>query len=399
MSYIKNVNANLKDTLGNEVEVGLFGGLKVSQSNTQISIVFNKPLNTVKETKVSANGVASQVNRSLLQVGNFIGDSFVESIDVLRYKTAQTVENYFTASFSRPALAGEIATIGGYDAEDGVFLGYVGADFVVGYRNVHHDGTGTAADVTQVVNMAAYDLTKIYRYRIKFGYLGVGNISYEVYDGSKWNLLHTFITDGTLGDRTHVGTAILPMRCDVTDTVGDLHIHSGSWNAQTYGANNGQQEEPFFSQGTRTVSTAAGENSPLVAFKSSTSFGGYTNKVKSELVSAEFATGSEGLYRINMYAYPAGTITTGTFTDLYTGESSLQINTGVTTIPAGGRIAFSTSLAVPSSGTGVASSSIDFTKLGMRASPGDEFLITKECIIAGGGDDTTTWNIAYIDLF
>ena len=397
MSYIK--SNNITDSLGNEVEVGLFGSLKVAQSNVQVSMVFNKPLNTSREVIISANGVESQVNRSLLRVGNFIGSSFLETKEVVRYKTAQTVENYFTASWSRPGTAGEVAIIGGYDIQDGMFLGYVGSNFVVGYRNKWHDGTGTAADTTQIVDTSVYDLTKIHRFRIRYGYLGVGNVNFEIHDGFKWVLLHTFRTDGSLFERTHTGTAMLPMRCDVTDTVGDFYLLSGSWNGQTYGLDEGQQEEPFFTQGTRIVAVDAGQELPVVAFRSLTTFGGYPNKARSRLISAEFATGSEGLYRINMYAYPAGTVLTGVFNDVYTNESVLQDNDTVTTLPVGGRVVYSTTIAVASSGTGVGSTTLDLSKLKLKANPGDEFVITKECIVAGAGDDTTTWNIAYADLF
>ena len=394
--YIKyrivNNDSVVTDSLGNQAEIGLFGGTKVSQANVQVSLVFNKPLNLSREVKISGD-VTSMHNGSLLKVGGAVGVSNIETIEVLRYKTAQTIETYFTSSWSRIAFNGEEALIGLFDTNDGVYLGYKNFEFIVGYRHIDY------GDITQAIDISAFDFTKIHRFRIKFGYLGVGNISFEVFVDSKWHLLHIFETDGNLTQRTHVRTAILPMSCNVLSTEGTLELYSGSWNAQTYGIDSGQQEIPHFSQGTRVIDVNVGESLPLVAFRTVENFGGYINKVKSRLLTAEFATGSEGLYRINFLAYPAGSIATGTFVDLFVDESVMQINTDVTTIPLNGKIVYSITLAVPSSGAGVFASSADFTKLGLKTIPGFEYLIVKECLMTGGGNDITTWNIAYVDLF
>lgn len=397
-------NTVLRDSLENEVEVGLFGELKTAEGYTQISLAFDKPLNT--ESEVTVTGTPSaMINRSLLQVVN--GES-VQTKDVLRYRTAQTIETYFTANFVGTFNAGSSESyIGLFDSEDGVFLGYLGDNFVVGYRNINKDG-GTEPDVTQTIT-PTWTVGNIHRYRIRFGYLGVGNITYEVYTGTKWEHIHTFITDGAFSDRTHIGTTILPIRAQVEHA--GCTIYSGSWNSHTYGRNGSTQEIPFFTKGSRTIGVNAGEELPIVAFRNKTTFGGYNNKIRAKLLVSEFATDSEGLYSINFYAYPAGTFIDGdpgtvgaseikgNFTDINS-NSILQVSAD---IAAGASVTysssrFSTFLAVSSSGTGVASSLLDFELLGLIAGPGDEFLVTKECIVAGVGSDATGWNISYVDL-
>lgn len=87
---------------------------------------------------------------------------------------------------------------------------YDGTDFIVAYRNKEF----TATDTKIVLDVSAYDLTKIHRFRLRFGYLGVGDIPLEIKpDNSsrEWETLYVFKTDGALSERTHIGTPTLPI--------------------------------------------------------------------------------------------------------------------------------------------------------------------------------------------
>jgi len=395
MSHFK--KTIIKDSTGNEVSVGLFGSLKTATPTTQISKTFDIPLDTELGVIVDTTGVGTgvaQYERSLLKVQtNGNGTASVQTKMNLRYKTASTVETYFTASWHGITSGADEAIIGLFDDPDGVYVGYKGTNFICAYRN-----TAQGADVEQVVDMSGYDLTKTFRFRIRFGFLGVGNITYEIFDGNEWVLLHRFKTDGTLSERTHVGRAILPIRAEVSSTLNDFYIVSGSWSALTYDKTNNLQDRPIASVGSRTVSATA-LGAPVVGFRNKASFGGYVNKVRSQLLFSELATGSEGLYAIDFYRYPSGTLNTGTWSDLST-FSVLEENTTLTNTPSvSDNPIFSTNLAVGSQGIGVESKDLDFDKLGVYLNVGDEILITKRELISGGGNDITAWSFVFNDLF
>lgn len=378
----------------NSASVGAFGELKVSNLIPQISQTFTNPLDLQRE--VTAGGTyASQFNRSLLKVsGTGGGTSFVQTKQNLRYVTAETIEINFTASWSKTSIA-DYGLVGAFDANNGVYVGYVGENFVVGYRN-----TNVGADTTAIVDVSTLlTFGNLTRFRITFGYLGTGNITFEAYLGSKYHLLHTFETDGNLFQRTHIGVPLLPMRAEVGSTDPDYFITSGSWGAGIYGSAS-PNDKPFFHKGIRAVNPSVGTELPVVAYRSKTSFGGFTNRVRSQLTGAQFATANEGIYLINFYAYPAGSIATGAWSNV-SPYSVIEANTTSTGVPVGGTNIFSTIITVAGIGAGNASSvEYDFAGLGLEANAGDEFLITLQCVIDSGGINTETiWCINYNDLF
>lgn len=375
--------------------VGGFGESKVAFMRPQISQLFSRPLDLQRDVYVGGTYQA-QYNRSLLKVsGDVSGTSFVQTKRNLRYITAQTIEFNFTAAWSKVPSPADYALVGGYDSEDGVYVGYVGENFVVGYRN-----TNVGADVTAIVDVSnILTLGNLSRFRIRFGYLGVGNITYEAKLGNTWTVLHTFETDGTMFERTHIGVALLPMRAEVGSTDSSLYILSGSWGGGTYGPEDGF-EKAYFNDGTRLVNPSVGTQLPIVAYRSKANYGGYINRVRSQLIACQFATANEGIYRINFFAYPAGSILTGSWSDVDP-YSVIEVNSTSTGVPVGGTKIFSTLLTVAGIGAGNSSSTTyDFERLQLIASPTDEFLITLECVIDSGGTNTETlWSISYKDLF
>ena len=380
---------------GNSAIVGAFGALKVAEARPQISQLFSRPPDL--QAGVYVGGTYQfQYNRSLLKVsGDAGGTSFVQTKKNLRYITAQTIEFNFTAAWSKVPSPADYAIMGGFDDEEGVYVGFVGENFVVGYRN-----TAVGADTTAIVDVSnLVTLGNLSRFRIRFGYLGIGNITYEVYLGGKYHLLHTFETDGNLFERTHVGVAILPMRGEVGSTDATLYMMSGSWGGATYGPAD-SFERNFFNDGTRLVNPSVGTQLPIVAYRSKATFGGYINRIQSKLTACQFATTNEGVYRVNFLAYPAGTLTTGTWNNV-SPYSVLEYNSTSTGVPAGSTKIFSTIITVAGTASGNSSSvTYDFEKLQLIANPTDEFLITLECVVDKGGSNTETlWSINYQDLF
>jgi hypothetical protein len=396
----------LTDRLNNEVEVGLFGELKTSNPVPQISETFDIPINP---NRLKVVGIAeAQFRRSQLKVSQ---NSSVTTVSTLVYKTAQTIEAYFTAGFHGSFASGE-SYIGLFDEYDGVFVGYKNGNFVCGYRNVFasenaswngSEVVNTTPDVLQEIQEPA-NIETLTRYRIKLGYLGIGNISYEYFNGKEWVLIHLFETDNALFLRTHIGSAILPMRSQVENTEG-CFIVSGSWNAQTWGLDQGLQDQVNYSRGSRTI-TPSTVGVPLVAFRSKGTFGNYPSKIKSRLIKAGFLSLNVGLLSIDFWAYPAGTIAgASTFQDVNANtalqQSTNLIGTDIEGGLASGVLLFSRDFFV-SSGQGQQifsdGSDIDFQRLGLIARPKDEFVIAIRQISGTPTSNITTWSIAYEDL-
>ena len=400
MAYIVNNETTIVDALGNQIDIGGFNELKIAEYTTQISTTFNKPLNEHREVKIEGD-VISQFNRSLLKVtGEAGGISSCTTFEHMRYRTAQTIGCYFTASWSKVPDVGDSAYIGIFDQYDGVYIGYDGADFIVAYRNIYADnGVGSQADAIQVVDVTGIDLSLVHRFRIKFGYLGVGNISIEIKTNGDWELLHKFQTDGALSERTHIGNAILPVRAEVNSTDTALYLLSGSWNAGTYGNNHNFHNEPFYAQGDKSLSVNSGEEKPLFMLRSKTIFGGFPSNIRSNLLHSEIGTGSEGLYRLNFYLTDSN-ITGATWTDVDTDHSVMEVSDNLDAMPANSlRLIYSQLLPVSSAGSSRAASTAYFTELKAYMNPGDALIVSKECLIQGAGDDTTVWSIAWEDLF
>lgn len=375
-----------------DVLVGSFGELKVAQPSVLIQSKFSRPLDIVKEAKTTGS-VIQQFNRSLLKVsGDVSGGSSWESLDALRYVSGQSVEFDFTFAISKEPTGIEYALAGGFDADDGFYLGWIGSNFVVGYRN------SAFGDTTQIVDVSTItDWGKLNRFRIRYGYLGVGNITYEVKTPTKWILLHTFETDGNLFERTHTGEPIQPFRYEVSSTDPSLYAISGSFSGMIYGSIL-DKGKPAFDDGYATIAgLVAGQQAIMIAYRSKTTLGAYNNHVRAQLVAADFTTTEDGVYRFNIIAYPAGTFPAAGWTQIST--STIEKNatyTGSTTIPAGGRKIFSV---VSTAGKkGSAGASIDVRALQLQAIPSSEFIITKEALEVGAGSGLTTWDISFEDL-
>lgn len=409
--------SSIRDSFGNTMQVGSFGAAKVIIPTKRIAEFFTNTLNTDTRFNVTETGtgtVESQFNGSLLKLStNGIGSSSVETKDLLVYQTGEDIECYFTFGVSAVPTAGSKALIGLFDNDSGVYIGHNGTNWIIGYRNI-----AVGIDVTQIINATPYnDFRNLHRIRVRFGYLGIGNILFEVKPEGKeaeWAELGIFETDGALQDRTHIGNPTLPIRAEVESTGQDFYLYSGSWRADTWGLPDSIQSIPFTDYGSADVDTNAGEELPFIGYRNPQTFDGYNNKKTSTLTNLEIATSSEGLYSFKIFKVPLGFIAGGftpidTFSPLertttFTGititppadESGIsQISNGTTTLNI--KPKFATFLAVASSGTGVNKLRLDFSIIGLKARPNEEYLVTKECLLAGAGSDITAWTLNYKD--
>lgn len=388
--------------------VDSFGAVKTAEANSQISLIFTRSLDTARDVTTTTAGsctISSQYNRSMGRIAaSAVGSGSIQTKNTLRYRPGADLEINFTAQFEGTTSTGDYMYIGGYTTCTGAYLGYKEGNFIVGYRNIYADDGGTPAsggsepDVTQTVDMSAYDLTKLHRFRIRLGYLGAGDIIFEIKEANKvWTVLHRFGTDGTLDARTHIGCPLLPMRCEVNSATGNaLTLYTASWNGSALTKELTLENKPFFHRGSRSV-TPTTTPGPVVAFRNKTTFDNYPNLIKSQALGFEFGTGSEGLYFIEFYKFAAGGITTGSWSDVNS-YSVIEVNSTFTEAASGGVYVASKLIAVPSSGAGVANAELNLEKMGMVLYPGEEMGIYITEIIAGAGTNTTAWSISYFDL-
>jgi len=414
---------SLKDHFsGEKVSAGLFGELKAVNPTVDISLIFTRQLDTDQEVVVSTSGTGSntpQFNRSLLKTATGgVGSASVQTLNKLRYKPGSTIECNFTAAWlgtiADHGSGNDEAFIGLFMTCSGVYLGYDGADFIVAYRNLYAEdgatpGTGGIADVKQIVSMTSYDLTKLHRFRIKFGFLGVGDILFEIKpdNGGDWKLLHRFNTDGSLETssnipRTHIGCPLTPMRLEVDspNNGNDFSIYTASWSASVWTKDHNRENKPYFNHGSRSVTPSAA-GAAFVAFRNPTTFQSYPNAIRSQALSLSFATMSEGLYSITFYKGTIATIaavaTGGSGYQTVSSHTPIEYHNDFTVASAVGTEVAAILLPVPSGGNGANSSELDLEKLGMYLDPGYAMLIAIKELVAGAGTDTTAWAISWYD--
>lgn len=377
----------------NAINTGSYGGfeeIKIAQMSLAVHQVFSRPLDIIKEVTVTGTA-EQQYNRSLLKLsGHASGTSSMQTIKTLRYISGQTIEAGFTLAPSRQLLAGESLIGGCFTSNNGMFMGWFGNEFKCGYRNVEQ-----GADVLSPAIDVELTPLQMNRFRIRYGYLGVGNIEYSVKLANKWEVIHVFETDGNLSERTHTGEPITPMRIELNSTDASLYSVSGCCYAGVYGELSGH-EKPSQDSISRVVNTVNnGDQLPICAWRSKTTFGLYENMIQTQLTTLEIANDQTGMYAFKILSYPQGTITTGTWANT-NAWTVIEKNPTVSAIPAGGIEIFSTAVAGTNQTT--SSGKINVKDLKLISSPGDEFLLIKECILKGNGTGQVFATLSWDDL-
>ena len=312
-------SSKITDRLGNEVQVGAFGAMAVSNRQSEIALTFEYPLNP-KTSKVNTAGlgtVVSQYNGNLLKVqSNGVGTANFRTNQVVEYEAGSTIGCNYTVSFNGNINGTDKALAVFGDDEDGIIFGYDGSgDFVCGYRNENFASTTVSSDnFNGDFDIATYlstNKSKMHRVRKTFGYLGVGDIAIEIkpdIQNREWQTVHVFKTDGALNERTHIGTAILPVSFEVESDSNDIYMLSGSMNGQSWGDGKGTQHRTEFDTFQGIVDASPNEQF-IIAYRSKATLGGKTNKIRTELIDFRASTDSEGLYEICFYNIPRDGIT------------------------------------------------------------------------------------------
>lgn len=231
-----------------------FGSTRVAQQANQVDVVFSRaaPASLVTVT-TSGGGAAAQVG-GLAQFSTSTAVTAAAkgvSATSTSYIGGAEVFAYFTAAFTTPTSAASYQRIGLYDTNNGVFVGYNGTSFQACYRDATVDTCTTkgawSADqltgaggsrFTRNGTPEAIDLTKVNVFRIRFGWLGVAPIRWEVLspDGA-WVEFHRVRYPNT-ATTASIDSPDLPMTIDVSKTSSDatnVVMLTGCWAAGTTG--------------------------------------------------------------------------------------------------------------------------------------------------------------------
>lgn len=379
---------------GQRPTVGTFDQLVVAYGVRDIAVKWEYGLydDNFDMMPVISTGDGEQTfdNGSLVASSAVTGTVKLSSKKVTRYRSGNGGFAWFTALLNSGAGICEAGLIS--DNNDKIIVrqnngvvsfgyAYLGADL----NFITSDSFNGDADVSLI------DWTVLNIFKIEYGYLGSAVPSLFIKQGGKTVLLHSFLKDTTVAN-TYVR---FPQFRIMIYAENGAEIKSSSWSAGTYSnilESRGEDPSarPFYNGGERTGIEGSVE-APIVAFRSKTTYNGFNHSVQAKLLQSTFSTNSEGMYAYNFYFNPT-TVTGGTYVDINTLSSVIEVNEGATAW-TGGQKQFRLIVSVSSQGTGVATENIDFEKLGVFLNAGDEVVITKEELVAGGSGSPADLNV------
>ena len=315
-----------------------------------------------------------------------------------RYRTANGGFGWFTVVLN----SGSGMCYSGLESDNGdsIIIKENNGTVTFGYSRLGVEiDTVTPENFSEVLNgnvsLTGFNWTDLNIFRITYGYLGSALPSlYAKIDGQT-KLLHDF----NIGNTVTQPYIRFPQFRMVSYTENGATVKSGSWGAGTYSnvlESRGEDPSarPFFHKTERTISPNATPQ-PIVAYRSKSTYGGFTHSVTAKLLLSKIATTSEGLYEFSFIFNP--TSITGTFSDINTLSSVIEVSDDVSAY-VGGQERFAIPVAVPSSGTGVAALGEDFDKLGVFLARDDSVVITIREIQSGGGSNNHILSFSWQEL-
>lgn len=227
-----------------------FGKLQVGVAFNDIDCQFFRDDPNAILSITTANGGTATQTVGMAQFASSTATSGAvtgESLDKVSYHPGAEIYALFTAAFLDGGLTAANQYVGYYDANNGFFIGYTGTSFGVTVRNGASDTTvakaswnvdtleGTAGSkFTRNGTPEAINLALLNVFRIRFGWLGVAPVNFEVLspDG-EWVLFHQ-IKQPNLAASPHIQNADLPMRLEIVKTAAgatNLRVNTACWGA------------------------------------------------------------------------------------------------------------------------------------------------------------------------
>src|SRR3990167_9835339 len=234
-------------------EEDVFHNIMVGNRYNQIEVdysILDPDANTdITVTKVSTGDASNVTGHARFETGTGTSGS-IKSVSVLNldYRPAYEVYVDFTVAFTT-GIASSFQRLGLYGTTDGFFIGYEGTSFGITSRFNSVDTTvaqasfnvdtlvgGASSNFTRNGTPEALDVTKKNLYRIRFGWLGIAPVIFEVFspDG-EWVEFHKlrYPNSQTVSSLT---TTVLPVTLHASKTTAgatNLIMFTSCWAAGT----------------------------------------------------------------------------------------------------------------------------------------------------------------------
>jgi hypothetical protein len=244
------IDGKLKIKLNSDVET--FGAAVVSGRSSQIMANFSAPIaaNDVTQSFTGSGSLSQTSASAILNTGTGStgpGWSRLASNAVLSYTPGNELYAVFTAGFTTPDNTDSYQRAGLYDSRNGFFIGYSGSSFGATHRldgvdtfysasAFSHDTlTGSATSqftrnhIPEAINYARRNV-----FRIRYGYLGVAPIKFEVLSpDNDWVLYHMIRFPNT-SIYPHTTNTSLPLAFESNKAAGSTingALYTTSWDA------------------------------------------------------------------------------------------------------------------------------------------------------------------------
>jgi hypothetical protein len=259
----------------------IFGANVVTSRNNQINIQFNSGVlqNLVNITATGSAFGSLSTTTGMAQFSSGTATSatiLASSPSTLTYQSGSELYAEFTASFTTPTSSASTQQIGLFNLSNGFLVGYNGTTFGIASINA-----GTTINVNQSSfnvdtltglqnslftsngSPVAFVTTNLNVFRIRFGWLGVASIFYEILspDGN-WVIFHKIVYPNNF-TTPHLVTPNLPVSVYISKTSSDatnLIIGTACWGAGITGSVNPQSSLPALRGSNAVITTPAQQN-------------------------------------------------------------------------------------------------------------------------------------------
>lgn len=230
-------------------DIDTFGAAIAHGRVSQLFADYSQALTSNDVTSTVSGGTVTQANGSAtLATGTgTTASASLKSNATISYSPGREAYAVFTAAFTVGTSTGQNQRIGLYDASNGFFVGYQDTVFGITWRQNGVDtfypqaqfngdvlsgltnSQFTRGGVPEAINTTFKNV-----FRIRFGWLGVAPVKFEVLspDGP-WILMHTIKYPNTAVN-PHLFNTALPIQAEVTKATGgatNLTISTSSWDA------------------------------------------------------------------------------------------------------------------------------------------------------------------------